>query len=498
MALSFDVYGRRSLETRYLFYLTVAVLIMMVFCGMIVVTGAKRSYMEEAATRAAFATDRVLAELRRDASAAGTKKPSLEGLLAVLPAFVARGCVVLDPQIKCVAVKEPRGTFRRVVGAEPAVYGLPEASPEPSFDVRLVVHGTNQRNCWAFRERRPEAEFVVVIDSGIPEAHIRWLITSFAGITALTLVVYYFLALVMARSILRPMRQFISAMGKVTEGKFGFSLQVAEKDEVGQLKAAFNYMQTQLRDKEYIERQFLHNQHLAAVGHLAAGVAHEIRNPLASINSLTGLIASDPAAAAKTQEYARVILREVQRMNSSIEQLLKFSRPVPPDFAPGLISKVVQNVVELMQHEARSRNAQIVATNRFRVESPMLLDASKLEQLFINLVKNALEAKGEGGRVGLSIDYDEEADTARVTVEDDGPGIPEENKARLFDPFYSTKQGGSGLGLAIVSNIIAIHNGQIQVDTEVGRGTRFTILLPRLRPDMVTKIMEKSRQGGQA
>jgi signal transduction histidine kinase len=153
-----------------------------------------------------------------------------------------------------------------------------------------------------------------------------------------------------------------------------------------------------------------------------------------------------------------------------------------------MLSELLQNVVRLMQHEARNRKVEIAFRNLWPGEVALLLDATKLEQLVINLVKNALEAIGEGGRIDLTLDHDGEVDRAIVVVEDDGPGLGEELKNGMFDPFRSTKRTGSGLGLAIVNRIVALHSGRITVDSELNRGTRFTLHLPRLKPETAARL----------
>jgi signal transduction histidine kinase len=471
MPFSLDIYGRRSLENRFVFYLTALVLMMMTFLATIVTSEAYRAFREEAAQRAKFAVDRV--------DAAG-------------PAAHAPGAILLDPSIVLVAEGRPGQGPVTLAGASIADWKVPVGGAW-AFDARSVTG--DGRAGWGFLEKRGDRDFIVIVDSVVAMGHLRLIVGTLIWITGLALVVHSFLALVMARAVLRPIRQFIGALHKVTQGKFGFALDVREQDELGDLKSTFNYMQTQLQEKEMIERQLAFHQHMATVGQLAAGVAHEIRNPLASISSLTQMIGSDGQAGAKTQEYAKVILREIQRMDGSIQQLLNFARPVTPEFAPGSLRHVCENVIRLMEHDARARSVELKLDVDWANEFPMLMDASKLEQLLINLVKNGLEAISGPGRISLGLAYDEDADHAILTVEDDGPGMAESLKDGAFDVFYTTKRGGSGLGLAIVSRLVALHNGQITVDTELNRGTRFTIRLPRLKPETAAKLSGGTTEG---
>lgn len=461
MALSFDIYGRKSLENRFVFYLAAVVLMMMTFAGSIISSESYRYFAEELGRRASVIADRV----------------------AALPPNRGAPVQSLDPQIVAVAEWIPGRGPVVLVGEPLTEYRLPAVEPRAAF-----VLESAGRSCWGFVERRGPRTFLVLMDAHVAWSHLRVLVVTLTWITALALVIHSFLAKVMARKVLRPIRQFIDAMGQVTQGKFAFAMSVSEQDEVGTLKATFNYMQKQLQEKEAAERALANNQHMSTVGKLAAGVAHEIRNPLASVSSLTQMIASDPTAAPKTQEYARVILREIQRMDASIQQLLNFAKPLKPEFAPANLSHVISHVVQLMEVEARNRGATLKVDNAWAAEVPMLVDAPKLEQILINLVKNGIEALGQEGTITLGLAYDEAADHAVLSVEDDGPGMTESLKDGAFETWVTTKGGGSGLGLAIVQRLVAMHNAQITVDTEVNRGTRFSIRLPRLTPEMVAKI----------
>ena len=476
MSFSFDIYGKRSLENRFVFYLTVLVLMMMTFCGSIVTSESYRFFADDAEMRARTIADRVAA-MPRVGGAPGAAGPPFAAPLSA---------VVLDPQIVVVAEWLPGRGAVVLVGESLDAYRLPETIPTAPFDVQ--PRAPTGRSCWGFVEVRGERTLLVLVDSAMPLSHLRMMVGTLCWITALALVVHAFLARVMARAVLRPIRQFIDALGQVTQGRFAFALTVAEQDEVGQLKATFNYMQKQLAEKENTERQLAFHQHMSTVGQLAAGVAHEIRNPLASISSLTQLIAGDAQQPPKTQEYARVILREIQRMDASIQQLLNFARPLKAEFAPGLLSKVMDHVVRLMEVDAKNRGAALRIDNHWPGETTMLVDAGKLEQLLINLVKNGIEALGERGTITLALGFDEGTDHAILTVEDDGPGMAEALKDGAFDTWVTTKGGGSGLGLAIVQRLVAMHNGQITVDTELNRGTRFTVRLPRLTPEMVARL----------
>jgi signal transduction histidine kinase len=485
MRFPIDLYGQRSLEVRFVFYLTVLVLIMTAFSASILTTEAYRGFLEEAAGRSRATADRVAASLAAAGSTRSAGRPGApEGRAGASGAGPAPPAP-REAGLSAVGIRTRDG-FATIEGEDVSRFQVPR---DPDLQALAVSEtGGRGRTAWAFLERGRGMELVVLLDAAPAYGHLRRLVVTLAWITALTLVIHAFLALVMARNVLRPLREMAEGIGKATQGKFTFAMTVAEQDEVGQLKAAFNYMQRQLKENEMMQRQLLHHEHLATVGRLAASVAHEVRNPLASISTLTQMIASDPGASAKTQEYSAVIRREIQRMDSSIQELLGFARPSPPSFAPGRLSRVVEDVVGLMAPESRRRQLDLAFANGWSDESPLLMDAGKLKQLLVNLVKNAMEAIGSGGRIALGLAYDAETDHAILTVEDDGPGLPEDLKGAMFEAFTSTKPGGTGLGLAIAARMVALHNGRISVDTELERGTRITVRLPRLNPEEAARL----------
>jgi signal transduction histidine kinase len=467
MSLSIDLYGTRSLETRFIYYQTVLVLIMMVFCATIISSETSRAFGIDAALSARRA---VRGAMR-----------SHDDRARALPWRID------DPLVVSLARRRgDRTGFEHVAGRDLAGYIIPEKlRPSP---VDIDPKDANSKRCWGYLVTEEGRDWLVLIDAARLMRDLNSNALSFSWITGLMLLIHFFIARIMARNVLRPIREFVNAFHKVTQGKVGFQLPVAERDELGQMKATFNLMLQQLKEKELMERQLMHSQHLATVGRLAASVAHEIRNPLASINSLTQLIAGDQNSSPRAHEYAGVILREVTRMDTSIQHLLNFARPTPARFAADRLSRILECVAALMRHEARTRKSELAFDNRWQSELPLLVNASRLQQLFINLVKNSFEALEEGGKVTLALDYDSDSDRAIVTVADDGPGIPADQVPHLFEPFFSTKAGGSGLGLAVVSRIVLQHGGEIRVDTELKNGTRFTLLFPRLARETAERL----------
>ncbi len=222
------------------------------------------------------------------------------------------------------------------------------------------------------------------------------------------------------------------------------------------------------------------SRRLAALGELAAGVAHEIRNPLSAIRGLVLYLAKKFSPGSSEAEYAGVVVSEVDRMGRVIGGLLDFARPKAPEFAPVNLADVVRHALTLIEDEARA--AGIVVERRIDPDlPPALVDRDQVTQVLLNLLVNALEAMPDGGR--LEVGLQREEDRAVIRVSDTGPGISPEARARLFDPFHTTKKKGSGLGLAIAQRIVENHGGIIRVDSEAGRGTSFLVSLPLEGPE---------------
>jgi two-component system, NtrC family, sensor histidine kinase PilS len=222
------------------------------------------------------------------------------------------------------------------------------------------------------------------------------------------------------------------------------------------------------------------HERLAALGGLAASVAHEIRNPLAAISGSAELLGTAELGD-EDQRLLAIIRRESTRLSSLITDLLAFTRPRPPEPRLTDVAALVRETAEAFRSDraAASVDISIDATTDVQIE----VDGAQIRQVLWNLLRNAAEATKDGGHIRLRVFSD--SDDAFIAVEDDGEGIAPENLESIFDPFFTTKAGGSGFGLAIVHRIVEDNGGSISARSTVGEGTKFTIRFPvrRLQAD---------------
>ena len=224
------------------------------------------------------------------------------------------------------------------------------------------------------------------------------------------------------------------------------------------------------------EAQLIRSEKLAALGQLAAGIAHEIRNPLTSINILIHSLRDGLSSENSHGEDLKVIEEEIDRINEIVDQFLRFAKPASPLLEKAEIIPMFEETLQLLKPQIERR--RISVQKNFRSLPPITIDREQMKQVVLNLLLNAIQAMPEGGRLGLSGLVPEENQWIQISVQDSGIGIPPKDMDKLFDPFFSTKEGGIGLGLSIAHRIIDQHHGKIEVESTPGKGTLFTIWLP--------------------
>ena len=253
---------------------------------------------------------------------------------------------------------------------------------------------------------------------------------------------------------------------------------VALDNASGQATGVQGVMQDVTRRRE-MEEQFLRSEKLAAVGQLAAGVAHDLGNVLAIISSTIQYLLSHVDAACSYREALEVIRRNVMQADRTIRSLLSFARPRTPTLAPVNIATVLDGTCVLLKTELTAQCIRVI--RRFAPHvPPVMANYEQLQQVFLNLLLNAIQAMPAGGSVTLTTAFDPEAKQVKLAMADTGRGIAQEDLGRIFEPFFTTKKGGTGLGLCVSDCLIRAHGGSIAVTSGEGQGSLFTISLPAI------------------
>ena len=290
---------------------------------------------------------------------------------------------------------------------------------------------------------------------------------------------------VLAYLIQRPMVELQEKVALISEGNLDVAVSFAERnDEIGDLGRNFNQMMQQLRESrkeiETMHRtQMSRAEHLATLGELATGLAHEIRNPLAGIAGVIEIIGRDLPATSPAREMVKDVRMEINQINRILTDLLETARPHPPMMMRSNLNTTVEHAVMLARQQVLSQPIKIElqqAPDLAEVEH----DSDQIHQVLLNLLLNAVQAMEGAGTVRVEISS--RGDCASVMVSDTGRGIPEQNLSQIFRPFYTTRGNGTGLGLSLARRIVEEHRGRINVTSVVGKGSNFEVLLPFSAP----------------
>lgn len=308
--------------------------------------------------------------------------------------------------------------------------------------------------------------------------------------------------------IARPVTVLRRGTERLAQGDLGYQIQVDSGDEIGELAHSFNAMSSQLkaehnenvawtqtleqrvdqktRELKRAHEHALHTEKMASIGKMAAVLAHEINNPLSGILTYAKLlrkwIDNDDGGKKRRGEICDsldLIAAESRRCGDLVKNLLTFSRTTPMNLQSTNLKRVIEQSLRLIQHQLDLANVQVQLQLDQNVPE-VVCDGAQIEQVLLALMMNALDAMPQGGNLWVTTTMDVSEEIVRITVRDDGAGISPDILPRLFEPFLTTKETGKGvgLGLAISRSILERHNGKIEVQSELGRGTTFTIDLP--------------------
>lgn len=319
------------------------------------------------------------------------------------------------------------------------------------------------------------------------------------GTLAVILIGYF-----LARNISNPLLKLRSLAQAVAAGDLSQSIQLKRSDEIGELGDAFDTMTLHLRERteeasrlytetlqrnkelaeinarlESTQLQLIQSEKLASIGHLTAGIVHDVKNPFAVIMGMAEVLSDDDHLDETMKHGLKTIRDSAIKGNTIVSDLLKFSRQSQPEMRTLDLRETVQSSLRITAY--LTRRFQLISE---MPETPLMVthDAQQIEQVVINMIHNAAQAMPNKGTLRVTLSRSD--NFARLSIQDTGCGIPPENLKRIFDPFFTTKPEGegTGLGLSVSYGIIANHHGRINVESEVGRGTTFTIMLPTNQP----------------
>ena len=324
----------------------------------------------------------------------------------------------------------------------------------------------------------------------------------FLGITVLGVALVTWVAVAAAERISRPIQAMARAAQKIAEGDYSRKVAVSSGDEIGWLAENFNRMVAELvrahqelldwganlerkveqrtSELKAMQAHLIQSEKLAGIGKLAAGVAHEINNPLTGILTNSSLMLKDLPPDDPRREDLQTIVDETLRCRKIVKDLLDFARQTKPQKQDLDMNRVVEDVLSLVRNQASFRNIN-VRTELDPGLPSVRADRDQMRQVVLNIVLNAADAMSQGGELRISSRLNpngKDGKRVEVRISDTGPGLPEEVRGRLFEPFLTTKKTGTGLGLAIAYGIMQRHKGALEVESAPGRGTSVTMVLP--------------------
>src|SRR5271157_319872 len=308
----------------------------------------------------------------------------------------------------------------------------------------------------------------IVVVTGVLQSlevhNAHWIALAALGFAILLCFVLLFVLLVLVE---RPLEELMNTIERVRHGDLSTRVEFAKRDDdIGRLGRQFNEMVEQLNEsrrklEEFHQREMARAEHLATLGELAAGLAHEIRNPLAGIAGVVDVMSKDLPANSPSRAVMGDVQKEIRHIQDILKDLLFYARPRPPAFRPSDLNSTIEQAVMLARQQVRNKPVQIL----FTANSSLPLvdhDPALIQQVVLNLLLNGIQAISE--------------------VADTGRGIPADALPKIFKPFFTTRNEGTGLGLSLANGIVQSHGGKIEVSSAPGKGSQFQIWLPVERP----------------
>ncbi|MFQ6108166.1 MAG: ATP-binding protein [Candidatus Aminicenantales bacterium] len=304
------------------------------------------------------------------------------------------------------------------------------------------------------------------------------------GVIALATLTFIIIRL-FEKLINQPLIRLKDRMKKAQKGDLDIQLYPLKNDEIGSLTQHFNLMVRKLKEaNQEIERLFNKQmekaEHLASIGELAAGLAHEIKNPIAGMKGALEIIHQKTPSSDPKKEIFSEMLLQLEKINRIIQDLLSYARPKEMNLRLIDPNRCIENAINLAKTQTNEKDIQI-HFKRLKNGTLAHMDEDKIQEVMLNLMLNSISAIREKGRITIEL-HENRKKNLEIVFSDDGEGIKKENIPRIFDPFFTTRKRGTGLGLSICKKIIEAHNGSVDVQSVEGQGTTFLIRLPVLNP----------------
>jgi signal transduction histidine kinase len=481
-----------TLRTKFILILNLLVVLLVVTAAFLAEMQQRNAIIEEVKKRAI-----ILARSLADASTNSLVTYNYVGVEQSLAIAIKSPdvvyAVVLDKEGNIAASSVREALSRGILlenkeavptGADPLIRQrqIPGSRAETVYDVSVpvMVEGSDQR--WGMVRLGISLE-------GMQKqiARTRRLISVFGLMAVLIASVS---SILLARRITNPLQALTRGVAAVGRGDLTQRIDIETKDELGELARAFNEMTQQLGRVRELEDRLRRADRLAALGTMAAGIAHDIRNPLTSILIFSQLMSLHYDDSDVREKFNRVVPRELERVQTVIEDMMELARPASVHREPASLNDILSRVLELFESQVNPQGIKV--STEYELDLPFcMVDRKRLHRCFSNLVSNAFQAMSSGGELtvrtrripamifpdtGLPDPRPEPA--IQITIADTGQGISADRLSRIFDPFYTTKEKGLGLGMAIAHRIVEDHRGTIDVQSKVGLGSTFTVCIP--------------------
>lgn len=320
-------------------------------------------------------------------------------------------------------------------------------------------------------------QVTVAQSKAVALAPVRQMGRAFILLLVFTIVVAAMVAVPVAANIARPLGRLTDFARNFIREQRAVPPPAGGPAEVRELSAAFDQM---IRDLERLKENLTRAAKLAVVGEMAAAMSHEVRTPLGILRSSAQLLLREPGLSAEGREVCGFIVSETERMNRLVSTLLDCARARPPEFRPVNLANLAQQTIAMLKPQAGKKNIHLHFEAPEGEDATAYCDAEQMTQVLLNLLLNALQILPEGGRIEVAVR--QEAGSVALEVADDGPGIAPELYDRVFDPFYTQRNGGIGLGLTVVRQLVAAHHGEISAGRSHLGGALFRLRLPATAP----------------